>query len=120
MEQVKFKGAPLYLNGRDYLIPALSLRQTKESHELLSKVIEIDPKDPEAVQELMDQYVPVIGQAFRRNYEEVTDENLFDWLDLSNFVEAVRIVQAASGYTRVATLGEAQPAAISGEPSSGS
>lgn len=117
MEQVKFKGVPFFLNGREYIVPSLSLRQVRENDALLSQSHEA--KDADGIAKLMDLYVPIIGMALRRNYPEVTDGELMEWLDLGNFGEAIRIVQSASGYERVAKLGEEAPAAISGAPSSG-
>lgn len=116
MDQVRFKGVPFFMNGREYIVPSLSLKQVQENDALLSQTFEA--KDAEGAKKLMEFYVPVVGMALRRNYPEVTDDQLLEWLDLGTFGEAIRIVQSASGYARVATLGEAAPAATSGAASS--
>lgn len=120
MEQVRFKGVPFFLNGREYIVPSLSLRQVQENDELLAQVHTVDISDREGVKKLMKLYIPIVGMALRRNYPDVKNEELADWLDLSNFSEAVKIVQNASGYATVSKLGEAEPAATTGAALSGS
>ena len=121
MEQVRFNGKPLFLDGKEYIVPSLSLRQVRDNHETLSQTHVVNLDDADGVLKLIALYAPVIGMALRRNYPDVTDEQVLDWLDLSNFAEAVAIVQAMSGYRqRAANLGEAMPAPSTGETLSAS
>lgn len=118
MEQVRFKGVPLYLNGREYIIPSLSLRQVQEFNATLSSPAAApEAGDITALSALLATYVPVIGAALRRNHPEVSDEDLQDWLDLESVGEAIKIVQNASGYATVRSVGEAPPATSTGATS---
>lgn len=93
MAETRFRGVTFFMNGRDYVIPSLSLRQLQEHYDLLTKP---GKKDENLVAQFA-KYLPVIGQAVRRNYPEVTDADLEDWLDISCFREIVLVVQGASG-----------------------
>lgn len=117
MEQVRFKGVPLYLNGAEYIIPSLSLRQVEEFDETLSQPVNAADGDITGLRMILSTYLPVIGAAIRRNYPEVKDEDLLDWLDLESVGEAIKIIQNASGYRTVRALGELPPAASTGETS---
>ena len=98
MEKLKYLGVPVYLNGQNYYIPSLSTRDFKAHYAELTA----PPKEGEEPSESFDRFTPIIGLAVRRNYPEVTDEQLADWLDLHTFGQAMKAVQAASGLTPVA------------------
>lgn len=120
-KELKYSGVPVFMDGRQFIIPSLSVRQFKESMALLmadagvvqedlvvaiasgnhGKVAELRGK----IEDHMNKLVPIIGMAIRRNYPEVTDENLFDMLDIETFREALKAVQGGSGMKRV-TPGE--------------
>lgn len=124
--QAKYRGIPVWIDGREYIIPSLSVSQFRNHIEGLNQYLadalnaKIDaasasPEDAaKAIQAMtngMNRLVPVIGLAMRRNYPDITDEWLFDNLDLYSWVECVRAVQASSGM-RPLRPGESQPAAI--------
>ena len=107
-QQPKYRGVAVYFDSREWIVPPLSVRQFRDNLALLTEPVgEITPAN---MVERMNKFVPVIGMALRRNYPELSDEMLFDMLDLSTFVEVVRAVQAASGM-RAVRPGEAQPVA---------
>lgn len=112
MEDVKFRGAPLFMNGKEYIIPSLSLKQVEENYDKLSSAgtaLENSAEDPaRTVLDTFKTYIPIILMAVQRNYPEVTEANLWDWLDLSNFSEALVIVQSRSGF-KAQKSGEALP-----------
>lgn len=109
MTAVRFKGVPFFMNGQEYLIPSLSLKQVQDNHARLANT------EPDAPAEGADPvntalatftaYIPIILMAVNRNYPEVTEEDLWEWLDMGNFAEALSIVQAASGF-KASTPGE--------------
>lgn len=107
-EETKYRGVPVFLGGREYLVPSLSVRQYREHAELLAKPIHA-ASDAEMI-EVLDKYVPLIGAAMRRNYPELRDEDLLDMVDLGNFRELVTAISGASGL-RVVNPGEAAPVA---------
>jgi len=104
----KYRGVPVFFDGREFIVPPLSVRQFRDNLALLTEPIgELTAEN--AVQR-MNKFVPVIGMALRRNYPELSDEHLFDALDLSTFVEALVAVQKASGM-KAGAPGEAHPVA---------
>lgn len=104
--QVEYPGVPFQIGRRTFIVSSLSLAQAKQNHDLLSRVLDnANPYD------LIDEYLPLVGAALRRNYPDVANDQLLDQLDMLQFVELCKIVQFASGYKRVTTLGEATPTA---------
>jgi hypothetical protein len=98
-QKLKYLGAPVFMNGQNYYIPSLSTRDFRANYELLTQAEKEDaPKDALST---FDAYIPIVGLAIRRNYPEVTDEQLEEWLDLTTFSLAIKAVQAASGATPV-------------------
>lgn len=97
MQAVKFKGVPLFMNGQEYLVPSLSLRQFEENYAALTDPI--DKVEGRALFGHFEKYIPIIGLAVRRNYPDVTDQDLYDWLDVNTFPAMFLAVQGASGLT---------------------
>jgi hypothetical protein len=112
-EEVKYKGVPFFMNGRDYIIPSLSLKQVEENYaHIAGAATAFEGSVEDSAKTIVDTfkgYVPIIGKAIRRNYPDVTDENLWEWLDIGNFSEVLVIVQSQSGF-KTAKTGEALPA----------
>ena len=99
--KLNFPGVPVYMNGQNYYIPSLSTRDFRASYETLTA----EPAADASPLEGFERFIPIIGLAARRNYPDLTDEQLGDWLDLYTFPLAVKAVQSASGMTPV-TEGE--------------
>jgi hypothetical protein len=98
MANEKFPGVPLVFDGRRHLIPSLSLRQVQENYDVLTAPVEITEEN---LKEHFSKFVPIIGLAIRRNYPEVKDEDLLDWLDVSNFYKTLAIVKGTSGLQEI-------------------
>jgi hypothetical protein len=97
-KKLRFRGTPVFFDGEEWIIPSLSVNQFRDNIDLLSGVVaRTSAADAKEVLAMMNDLVPVIGLAIRRNYPEVTDERLFDALDISTFSQAIRAVQSASG-----------------------
>lgn len=111
MPDVKFKGVPLFMNGQDYIIPSLSLKQVEDNYDLLASAGAA--LKTATIVDTFKTYIPVIAMAVRRNYPDVTEANLWEWLDLSNFSDALIIVQTRSGF-QPQKMGEAEPVASIG------
>lgn len=93
MQKLKYLGVPLFLNGQNYYIPSLSTLDFRQNYDVLTR-----PAAPDAGPfDAFDTLVPIVGLAVRRNYPEVTDTMLAEWLDLHTFQLAVKAVQGASG-----------------------
>jgi hypothetical protein len=106
MTAVRFKGVPFFMNGQEYLIPSLSLKQVQDNHEKLANTapVEVEGADAANVDPVnsalatFTTYIPIILMAVQRNYPEVTEADLWEWLDMGNFAEVLSIVQAAAGF----------------------
>jgi hypothetical protein len=111
-EKLNFPGVPVYMNGRNYYIPSLSTRQYRENASVLENppVPEDGEKSASYVARATEAMLPIIGIAMRRNYPDVTNDQLEDWLDGSTLMTAWQATQNASGMTPV-TEGEDLPAA---------
>lgn len=96
-QKLKYPGVPVYMNGQNYYIPSLSTRDFKTNYEALTTPL---PEGSTAL-DSFSRYIPIILLAVQRNYPEVTQENLEEWLDLYTFREAIKAVQNASGMTPV-------------------
>jgi hypothetical protein len=107
-QDLKYRGVPIYFDGKEWMVPSLSVRQFRDNVQLLSQPVgELTPENMAAK---MEKFVPVIGMALRRNYPDITDDHLLDALDLSTFADAIRAVQAASGMKKGGSSpGEAAP-----------
>jgi hypothetical protein len=108
--RLKFPGVPVYMGGRNYFIPSLSARQYREHQAVLEGTLEQvgDETIVAYAIRVQEACVPIIGLALRRNHPEVTDEELWDLLDVNTFNLAWKAVQNASGMTPV-TEGEELP-----------
>lgn len=98
MGKLKFLGVPVFLNGQNYYIPSLSYPDFKANYEFLASAPQLEGT---GTLEYFDKLIPIIGLALRRNYPEVTDEQLGQWLDLTTLKLAVQAVQGQSGMTPV-------------------
>jgi hypothetical protein len=97
-QKLKYLGVPVYLNGQNYYIPSLSYTDFKASYDFLVSVPELEGAK---LFDYFDKLVPIIGAAVRRNYSDVTDEQLAEWLDMTTLPMAAKAVQSASGITPV-------------------
>jgi hypothetical protein len=97
MAKLNYCGVPVYMNGKNYYIPSLSTRDFMQHEVDLVSVVEGET-GAQHIQRLM----PVIGLAVRRNYPDLTDEQLMEMLDVHTYILAVRAVSNASGMEWVA------------------
>ena len=101
--KLRYPGVPVFINGKNYFIPSLSLRDFRANAEVIASARREDtPK------ETWDKYVPVICMAMRRNYPKISEEWLEEHLDLDTFNKAFKACLNASGLEPV-TEGEEGP-----------
>jgi hypothetical protein len=62
----------------------------------------LNPDDP---RDTFDKLIPVLLLAIRRNYPEIAQGDIEEWMDLTTFTQAVQAMQGASGMSPV-TEGE--------------
>lgn len=91
-QKLKFRGVPVYMNGQNYYIPSLSTRQYQEQQAFLNAGVP-DDTPPEKV---VTWFFPLILMAIQRNYPDVTNDDLLDWLDAGTATEAVKAVTGQS------------------------
>lgn len=95
------KGTELNLGGTDYIVPPLNLASLEDFQERIKTYSGgIDSKSVELV-------VDVAHAAIKRNYPEVTKEQLKEWIDLGNIQEVFEAVMNISGLTKRMQVGEA-------------
>jgi hypothetical protein len=93
--EIPFQGVPFYMNGQKYYIPSLSLKQFRDNQAILTETAGEVTSDN--LQEQFSKYIPLIRLAVNRNYPDITEDDLWEWLDLGTFREIFLIVQSASG-----------------------
>jgi len=91
--KLNYLGVPVYLNGQNYYIPSLNYLDFKANYDILTST----PEEGSQIFGYVEKVIPIIGLAVRRNYPDVTDEQLADWLDATTFPLAHAALQNASG-----------------------
>lgn len=91
--EVPFDGTSLQLGRTTYVVPPLSLGAVKK----VAKRIEGFAKL--SVEEQMDLTAEIALLALRRNYPEITREQIEDLLDLRNMETVFKAVVDVSGFT---------------------
>jgi hypothetical protein len=91
------EGTSVRLSGRDLMIPPLTLGQVKRLTPLIEKIAVQGENlgGPEA----LDACVEVIHAAIKRNYPDMTKDEVEDLVDLRNVHEAISAVMGQSGLT---------------------
>lgn len=94
----KYAGVPFKIGEREYIVPALSLGLLRNG--LLAKIKEHD--DLVAEGKLFDTLAlrgDIIIAALRRNYPDIDENEVFDYLDMTNTTQIWLAVLGASGFT---------------------
>jgi hypothetical protein len=100
----KYDGVTVYMDGKEWVVPALSVRQFRQHYQTL---LDSDIT-PENYPVKMAERLSIVLAAMQRNYPEITEEQLLDMIDLRSFLTIWLAIQSASGL-RPATPGESQP-----------
>jgi purine nucleoside permease len=102
-EEVKYHGVPVFMDGREWIVPALGVKQFKEHHKALTA--DMGELTAENFINKLDQTLPIIAAALRRNYPDITIDKLEEMVDMATFPILLKAIAAASGM-RVAAPGE--------------
>lgn len=97
----RFEGITVYMDGREWVIPPLSVRQFRTYY---STLLDTDVT-PENWQQKVEAKLPIVLAAIQRNYPDITEEQLLDMLDLKTFTMVMAAIANASGL-RAARPGE--------------
>jgi hypothetical protein len=103
---VKYPGIPKVLGGIEYVIPPIALRPLQQ---LQSRINAFGNSIDE---ESIETAVTVIHSALKRNYPEITIEEVGDMVDVGNMFELFEAVMDVSGMKRKAL----ETGGDSGEP----
>lgn len=101
--EVQFAGIPVFMAGRYWIVPPLSVGQFRKFGKQLINTGNVDAENFETK---LDEVLPVVHIALQRNYPTLKIEELEEMLDLGTFSEVVTAIANASGVKRV----------VSGEP----
>lgn len=106
----KIAGVAVMLNGQEYIIPPIALGALEQ---LQSRIGAFDGNATDAAQ--VSTVIDCAHAALKRNYPEMTREQVADLIDIGNMMEVFEAVMDVSGLKRKAQeaadkLGEAQAA----------
>jgi hypothetical protein len=91
----RFEGEEIQLGNEKYIVPALSLRQVRELSPKLDK-LEADGAGLPGLDQI-DAVVEVLHAALKRNYPEMTKDQLLDLIDLGNLTALIKAAMRTSG-----------------------
>jgi len=90
-------GVSIKLAGKDYNIPPLSFRQLRvlrKEMSMLDGIIGM-PDDKQ-----MGAVVTIVHAALSRNYPDITNDQVFDMIDLGNLKPTIHAIMGISGLTQ--------------------
>lgn len=94
---VKVKGIPLEIGGNLFIVPPLSIGAIEQLREPLSKLT-ADVTDFSNVSVIVD----ATHAALKRNYPDITREEIADGIGLENMADVLEAVMDVSGLKRKA------------------
>lgn len=100
----KFEGIAKTIGGVEYIIPPINLRTLKQ---LQSEIEHF--QDGTVNAESIDTAITVIHSALKRNYPDLSIDDVSDLVDVANMFELFEIVMDVSGLKRKALEAEARP-----------
>lgn len=108
----KYKGCPIELDGVTYVCPPLNFRALQSMQaELAAFKGGVDPQSQATV-------VKAVYLALKRNYSEITEDQVIDGLDLGNMLDIMAAVMDVSGMRRK-SLEAAASTGAAADPSTG-
>ena len=101
-QQLPYEGQQIYMNGKVWTIPGLSVKHFRKFFAILAKSTEAAPnasieEQARILNEGLDDRMPVILAAMQRNYPDLTQEQLEDMLDAANIVPIIQAISRGSG-----------------------
>ena len=97
MALVKHKGIPVQMGEREYVVPPLALGALEALQDRIAG-FKGDIRDGKQVATVID----AAHAALKRNYPEITREEVADLVDVSNMAEVFEAVMDVSGLKRKA------------------
>jgi hypothetical protein len=78
----KYDGRTIRMGGTEYIIPAITLAHLKKHRATIVAIG--NPKDGNPLEKMADA-LPVITDAFKRNYPDMDADAISDLIDMGNF-----------------------------------
>jgi len=98
------EGTTIAIGDKEYVVPALSFGQIKR---LIPKIQVLQSVTSSLTSEQMEAVVEVVQTALKRNYPEITADDVEDMLDLSNAPRIIKAILGGSGFVQGENMGEA-------------
>lgn len=92
---VKYPGKSVMIAGEMAIIPTLSLKQAKDNADKLKALVKAEAGDAQQLMSCYADALPLFGMAIRRNYPNVTDEQLEDVLDYNLLKQVIPAILGA-------------------------
>jgi|SRR5579862_399426 len=97
-----YDGLPVFMAGKAWIIPGLSVRQFKKFFPVMAKATSIPEgasieETGRILNESLDERLPVILAAMQRNYPDLTQDQLEDMIDANNVPAIMRAISSGSG-----------------------
>ncbi|MDP9267258.1 MAG: hypothetical protein M3P27_02900 [Acidobacteriota bacterium] len=109
MEQAKYEGEKVFMDGRDWVVPSLGVYDFKQNY---SNLVDYEKSiNVENAGDKIFEVAPILYLAFKRNYPEITLEKFIDMVDLAAFQKIYQAVLARSGMKKAGAAGETHPVA---------
>ncbi len=105
-------GVKVTIGRRDFIVPPLNLKAVKRVGQLVPVMMAADGSV-----ESIDAAIEVIHLALKRNYPELTRDELEEELDLANLAPISMVIAEASGLVPKAEPGQTTPSESTGTPS---
>jgi hypothetical protein len=101
-QQLPYEGQQIYMNGKVWTIPGLSVKHFRKFFPVLAKSTPIAKdasveEQTRVINEGLDERLPAILAAMQRNYPDLTQEQLEDMLDAANIVPIIQAISRGSG-----------------------
>jgi len=105
----QFEGVKVNAGGRELVLPALNLGALKRLREQFKVISGIDPATQGATltDAQVDAMTDIILASVRRNYPEITREEIEELVDLNNLPSAIEAILGQSGFAKRTQPGEA-------------
>lgn len=100
-------GKTLQLAGRDWVVPPINFAALKKHRALIA---EMRAGSVELTDAQQDAMLDLIYLALRRNYPDITPEEVDDMIDLANMQPVFEAIMSVSGFE--AAMGESRPGRV--------
>lgn len=97
-ERKLIPGVIIEMGGTDYTVPPLNFAAVKKVAAKLPSLKDMKGGLPD--NEQIDTMVEIIHLAMKRNYPEITADELIELLDMGNVMRVIEAIMSGSGFTQ--------------------